>query len=574
MKVGFDGRLFSDPRTLARGMGRYSLNQVEAVRRHCPDLEIVALVRPDGREASRKAAPGLAVAEIPIELCGAPGGPPSRPDRLGRDAEYSAWIRGLGLDVLLSSTPFLVGLEPFPPLPGPCPTVVNFYDLIPLVYRRNYLGPGSEEERDYLAVLGRLESADALLAISAFSRREAISYLGIPGGRIHVGYPIPAGVFRPAPAERRSATLERLGLRAKAGDGFVLSVPHTHHTKNLRTLLRAWADLPRSFRRRRSLVLTCDLGSADMSVLKTWLREEGLGSEVVATGFVSDEELADLYSAAWLYVHPSLYEGFGLPVVEAQACGTPVVASNAASLPEALGDGGVLVDPQDPRSFRDAFVALDEHPEDLALLRGRASASAARFTAEGLANAVSTALRSAVSARAPGTRGRRSRRLAIVSPVPPQASGIADYSAELASALGRRAEGEIFVERGVAPSPGFSRFPVHEVRRLAERCETAGFDAVLHQMGASTYHVFVEKALRAVPGVVTFHDLVWGRVPYHLARTRSEQADFRRDLERLEGREDRHDDVITGTRPSRSSGSSSPAAARRKRWTTSSGGTR
>lgn len=537
MKVCVDGRFFSDPVTLARGMGRFSLNQIEAVRRYCPQIELIALVRPDGREGCRKAAPGLAVAEIPVELCGALRGPASRPDRLGREAEYADWLHGLRPDAFLSVTPFLLGLEPLPPLPGPCPTVSNIYDLIPLVYRRHYLIPGSETERDFLFVLSRLSRSDALLAISDFTRREAMSYLGIPGDRIQVGYPIPAHVFRPAPAERRKATLERLGLRSKDGHGFVLSVPHTHHTKNVRTLLRAWAGLSRPFRRRRSLVLTCDLGKAEMAVLRSWIGEEGLGADVVPTGFVSDEELADLFSEAWLYVHPSLYEGFGLPVVEAQACGTAVVASNAASLPEAVGDGGVLVDPLDPRSFRDAFVDLDEHPEKLAGLRARAPASSARFTAEGLANAVAAALQSAVTARRPRLQGRAQRRLALVSPVPPQPSGVADYTAELASALSRRAGVELFVERGVTPSTELVPWPVHDVHRLAERHEAAGFEAILHQMGASTFHVFVEDALRKAPGIVTFHDLVWGRVPYHRARTRTEQASFRRDLERLEGRE-------------------------------------
>ena len=535
MKVVVDGRLFSDPLTLTRGMGRYSLNQRESLRRFRPDLELVALVRPDGRESCRRAAPCLAIEEIPPELCGSLDGHASSAARLGREAEYAEWIRGLRPDVLFSLTPFLLSLEPFPPVPGPCPTVTNVYDLIPLVYRKQYLVPGTGTERDYMFVLSRLACADALVAISEFTRAEAVSYLGIPAAKFRVGYPIPAPVFRPSPRERRAATLGRFGLREGRDDGYVLTVPHTHHTKNLRTLLRAWAGLPEDFRRRRSLVLTCDLGSAEMAVLRSWMAEDGLGEGVVPTGYVSDEELVDLYSAAWLYVHPSRYEGFGLPVVEAQACGAGVVAAAAASLPEAVGDGGILVDPEDPAAFRDALVDLDVHAERLAVLRERAPTSAGRFTSEALADAVSGALRHAIEARRPHASAPRRARVALVSPVPPQASGIADYAAELAAALERRAEIELFVDRGVAPAPSLARWPAHDSRRLAERHGARRFDAVLHQLGASTFHVFVEEALRIAPGIVTLHDLVWGRVPHHLARTPAERRTFRLDLERIEG---------------------------------------
>jgi glycosyltransferase involved in cell wall biosynthesis len=537
MRLGIDGRFFSDAQTLSRGMGRYSLNQIEALREHRPDVDLVALRRPDGKDALHRAAPGLDSIEIPGALCTPLPAPLTRGARLARDAEYAAWLAGIGLDALLATTPFLSSVEPHPPLPGACPTVVNLFDLIPLVYRRQYLPRGTQGEKEYFGVLERLPLADSFVAISEFVRREFRAYLGIPQRRVEVGYPLPAPVFRPVPAAEAEAALRRLGLARQARGGFVLCVPHSHHSKNIRTLLDAWALLPRDFRKRRTLVLTCDLIAPYAEQLRAWIREAGIEDEVVHTGFVSDTDLAALYTAAWLYVHPSRYEGFGLPVVEANACGTAVVSSWAASLPEAVGAAGLLVDPENAAAFRDALVSLDGDPERLAALRGAAPASAARFRSKDLADAVVAAAEAAVASRRPALRGPRRPRVAIVSPVPPQESGVAEYALEMASALGERAEVELFVEEGVSPGSAACRWPVNDVRRLGERRNAPGFDAVLHQMGASRFHLFVERTARGVPGIVTLHDLAWGGVGHSLASSALDRAAFRKDLERLEGRE-------------------------------------
>lgn len=537
MRLGIDGRFFSSAQTLSRGMGRYSLNQIEALRAYRPDVELLVLRRPDGKAPLERTAPGLACVEIPDALCTPLPAPLTRGARLARDAEYVAWLAGIGLDALLATTPFLSSVEPHPPLPGACPTVVNLYDLIPLVYRRQYLPRGSQGEKEYFGVLERLPLADSFVAISEFVRREFRAYLGIPQRRVEVGYPLPAPVFRPVPAAEAEAALERLGLAGRAGDGFVLCVPHSHHSKNIRTLLDAWALLPRDFRKRRTLVLTCDLIAPYAEQLRAWIREAGIEDGVVHTGFVSDADLAALYTAAWLYVHPSRYEGFGLPVVEANACGTAVVSSWAASLPEAVGEAGLLVDPEDPAAFRDALVRLDADPGRLAALRKAARASAARFRSKDLADAVVAAVEGAVTSRRPAARGSHRPRVAIVSPVPPLESGVAEYALETATAIGLDAEVELFVEEGVSPGTAVMHWPVHDVRRLEERGSGGRYDAILHQMGASPFHLFVERAARAVPGIVTFHDLAWGAFRHRMASSAAERAAFLNDLERLEGRE-------------------------------------
>ena len=134
-------------------MGRYALNQIAALREHRPEVEMTVLLRPDGNEGFQRLAPGGSAVTIPESLCLRGPDPGARATRLARDADYSAWIAGLGLDVLLAPTPFVLGLEPFLPLPGVVPTVLDVYDLIPLVFRSQYLVRGSPFEAEYLRVL-------------------------------------------------------------------------------------------------------------------------------------------------------------------------------------------------------------------------------------------------------------------------------------------------------------------------------------------------------------------------------------------------------------------------------------
>lgn len=534
MKLGVDGRFLSDAEIRSRGMGRYSLNQIEALQQHRPDVELTLLIRPDGRKASRRLASGLRIIEVPPELGTPLPAPLTRASRLGRDADYAAWLSGLGLDALLSTAPFFTLLEPQPPLPGVFPTVVNLYDLIPLVYRHQYFAPGSPEERVYFGVLERVPFGDSFVAISEFVRRESTTYLGLPARRVHVGYPLPAGVFRPVARDAAYAAMERLGLSRAAEDGFVLTVPHSHHSKNVRTLLEAWSLLPGDFRRRRSLVLTCDLVAPHEERLRSWIREAGIDDEVVLTGFVSDQDLAALYSAAWLYVHPSRYEGFGLPVVEANACGTAVISSWAASLPEAVGDAGLLVDPESPASFRDALLRVDDDPVLLASLREKATGSAGRFRAESLAGAIVSGAESAIDRRRPTSRRRGRPRVALVSPAPPPGSEVAGYTLDLASALAPRADIELFVDEGVSPVSALYRWPVHSVSRLEERASLHGFDAVLQHVAASPPHRFTGSLERALPVIVTLHGLPWGGVAQGVASSSTEPEATPNTLESLD----------------------------------------
>jgi glycosyltransferase involved in cell wall biosynthesis len=143
--------------------------------------------------------------------------------------------------------------------------------------------------------------------------------------------------------------------------------------------VRVFAWLRRERQVSHQLVLAGGNGWLCEDVYST-VQKEGVEDAVVFTGRIPDEELIELYNAAELFVYPSLYEGFGLPVLEAMACGAPVVVSNSSSLPEVVGDAGVLVSPTNDRDLGEAILELSRNPARRAELSERGKARAAQFS--------------------------------------------------------------------------------------------------------------------------------------------------------------------------------------------------
>lgn len=188
--------------------------------------------------------------------------------------------------------------------------------------------------------------AELFLAISEFTKSEMGEVLGIPGEKIRV---VPMACPEDmAPVEDAAALLE---LRSKYGlpEKFILFVGNNNPRKNLERTIRAFDMMKERTCLPHKLVIAGEQGwKFDRDRALEGVRHTG---EVIFTGFVPDEELPALYTAAELFVFPTLYEGFGMPVIEAQKCGTPVVTSNASAMPEVAGDSAELVDPRDEESI-------------------------------------------------------------------------------------------------------------------------------------------------------------------------------------------------------------------------------
>ncbi len=229
--------------------------------------------------------------------------------------------------------------------------------------------------------------ADRVLTVSEASRRDLIAWFGLSPDRVAVVPEGPEAVFQPQPEGPTSDTvLKRHGIAP--GGRFLIYVGGLSPHKNLPRLIEAFAqDAPEDV----ALVLVGDLGDVfhtHVPAIQEAVSRFGLQGRVNFTGFVPDADLAHLYSRAYALVQPSLMEGFGLPPIEAMACGTPVLCSRAGSLPEVVGDAGIHFDPTSVGEIGAAIRELLAEPAQREALAALARERSRRFTWKAAASAL------------------------------------------------------------------------------------------------------------------------------------------------------------------------------------------
>lgn len=224
------------------------------------------------------------------------------------------------------------------------PVSVSLYDLIPLLNRQHYLDSDPEYASYYDRKIASLRRADLLLAISHYSMEEGRLCLGIQPNRIINISTAADPSFQPIGAETAeiAKTLEKLGISRP----FVLYTGGSDQRKNLSRLVEAWCSMPTPIKSNYQLLMAGKMHKGDVQLLKDLGERLGLSPDsLLFIGYVTDDELIQLYRNCTLYVFPSWHEGFGLPALEAMACGAAVIGSCTASLPEVIGLDEALFDP-------------------------------------------------------------------------------------------------------------------------------------------------------------------------------------------------------------------------------------
>jgi glycosyltransferase involved in cell wall biosynthesis len=293
---------------------------------------------------------------------------------LGGLAWSHAWFPHLlrkGRFDLLHSPAFVV------PFGCPCPSVVTIFDLSFLMFPQHF----ERRWRTYVNLMmpSVLRRVSAVICISEHTRQDLLKAYKVAAEKVHV---VHCGIdhmrFHPA-LEQDVDWLRSVGVK----QDYVLHVGTLSERKNIPMLLRAVALLRSQGRfADHQLVLAGPELSvlAGASEIHRAIRDLGLEDVVVLTGHVPEEQLAGLYAQAKVLVMPSLYEGFGLPVLESMAVGTPVVASNSSSLPEIAQDAALVVPPQDEHGWAEAIGEILQTPSTAIELRRRGLARAAQFS--------------------------------------------------------------------------------------------------------------------------------------------------------------------------------------------------
>jgi glycosyltransferase involved in cell wall biosynthesis len=365
MRLAINGWFWDQPAT---GSGQTVRYLIPALVQQDSSLEIT-LVVPEWVTGSQ------AIEALPERVTLLPV--PCRAGNLGKpwfeQNTFPRICRQLGAD--LAHVPYFA-----PPLSPTLPSVVTIHDLIPIVLPQ-YRGSGLV--RLYTSLIASAAAHTRLiLTDSEASKRDILAHLNVPGNRVQVIYLAPAPYYRPIDDH---GALEAVRRKYDLPETFVLWLAGFDVRKNAQALLHAYTWVYSALGDDYPLVMAGALPAKDTPFFPDPRRiaaELGVPDALRFPGWVDEADKPALYSAATVFVFPSRYEGFGLPILEAMACGTPVVTSNAASLPELAGAAAFQIDPGAPRQLAAAIIALCVQENLRQEMREKGLVQAARFTWE------------------------------------------------------------------------------------------------------------------------------------------------------------------------------------------------
>jgi glycosyltransferase involved in cell wall biosynthesis len=498
--------------SMHRGIGRYSLALALAMVRNggAHDLRIVVnSAFPDSAVALRESfAPLLAASSIhsfatPLPV--AEGDPRNNWRLQAAERIREHYLASLRPDVVHVSSLFegygdnsvnsvLHGAGQFD-------TSVTLYDLIPLLRKERYLDDPNLAAW-YYRKLKSLKRAELLVAISASARTEAIDTLDLAPDRVVNISSAADAIFTPralAP-EARAGVLARTGLHRE----FIMYTGGIDYRKNIEGLIASYAALPGEVRRQYQLAVVCSVRDPDRVRLRRLATKLRLAEDdLVLTGFVSDDDLVSLYNCTALFVFPSLHEGFGLPVLEAMACGAPVIGANASSIPEVIGRPDAMFDPTSVSAMTAAMARVLSDPAHAHSLRAHGLAQAKLFSWDASARRALAAFEETHQRRAgagkiaiavPAAR----QRLALV--------GATEGDAALLAELARYYDIDCIVTQ-----PQANAAPGHATLRTVDWFEAHidDYQRIIYQVGsAATYDL-----LTRYPGIALLQDFPLGDAP-------------------------------------------------------------
>lgn len=338
------------------GMKRYLVNMVRAMARTAKEDELIVF-------GCREGLPGLEGAAPVIK------GPISAQTRWARVLWEQVFLPGIVKDNHCSA---VLSFGNICPVRLPRPSLLVMHDAIPFESMHGFSALEKKAMQNLFRASAR--AADRIVTVSGFSKSRICEHTGVSRDKVSI---IPGAcdpIFFPQETSRK-----------KSGDYILASASARPH-KNLDRLLHAYTILVQDKKVKAPLVLVHTQGSEEIALEKA--RRLGLGNKVIALGNTSDGELADLYGNAALFVYPSLYEGFGLPILEAMASGTPVIASRAGAIPETAGNAALLFDPYDHEELAQAMGRVLKDPITQKEMAERGKERAREFSWENSATAM------------------------------------------------------------------------------------------------------------------------------------------------------------------------------------------
>jgi glycosyltransferase involved in cell wall biosynthesis len=283
----------------------------------------------------------------------------------------------MGLPAYLRRNPLALfhGTNYEVPLFGGCPTVITIHDLVSHLHPETLLPRSARRARYRLPIMAR--RATMIVTPTNAVRREVVDQLKAKGEKVVAVPLVPRAFFRPLAPDQARQTIQRFGI----DDDFLLFVGTIEPRKNLVTLLRAFEEVLRNTSLRPQLVIAGGEGWLP-SELRAYVEAQDFGDRLIWAGYLSDDDLCALYSLCRAFIYPSIYEGFGLPPLEAMACGAPVISSSIPSITEVLGNAARLVSPTDVDAISRSIIELWTNEDQRRRLSEAGTVRASEFSWE------------------------------------------------------------------------------------------------------------------------------------------------------------------------------------------------
>jgi glycosyltransferase involved in cell wall biosynthesis len=530
VRIGFEMLAVQSPHHGHRGIGRYSHHLVSAMLERGADLEFILYAHEDLPVDRIPTSANASLRWLRVE-------PEYGVTTIPQVVDHLARTNPDSLDVLVVLSPFEHWSHYAPPprpLGNGLKLVSVVYDMIPFLFQQETVY--STTLMRFYRILEELRRYDALLAISEATRSDCRSLLRLSENRVvNIGAASDGRYFVPDATEPIPEAVKAVFGKLGITRPFVLNVGGMDERKNCWGLIDAFARLPEPLRRSHQLVLTFTVLAEDREKLYRHAQAAGVDDALVVTGEVTDEELRTLYQRCAAFVFPSVYEGFGLPILEAMHCGAAIVAGNNSSQIEVVGDAGLLANVSDPSDVAAKLESLLSDPELTRTLKEKAIVQAGRFSWERTADRALEVVRGlAATGPAPTVRIRADRghsakrRIAFFSPLPPRKSGVSDYSYLLLQELKRTYAIDLYHDSGYVPEPALasSEFQARDARLFLRYAGVEDYHAVVYQMGNSRYHSYLYETMLRVPGVVTLHDFCLAGFHLHFGHRRGMEREY------------------------------------------------
>ena len=395
--------------------------------------------------------------------------------------------------------------------------VSMLFDLIPIIFKDHYL-PNKELFEMYDQCLKQYEFSDYVLSDSQSAKNDLLKYTNVDESKVIV---IDAGVdkkFLEIKAEQ--LLFENLKKKHNLTKDYIMCTSGNEWRKNIGGLIESYCMLPNDYKNNHQLLIVCNIDQGSIDEYLNNVNKDDKNN-IIFTGYVSDEEIVALYNNAKLFVFPSKYEGFGLPIIEAWSFGVPVVTSNVSSMKDFDNSATILVNPEDPKSICDGMIeGLDENKREELIKNGYNAVTA--FTWDKVAEKTIKTFenkKNIIVSKEQHTKDK----IAMFAPMPPEKSGIADYSYDIITYLCEFYDIDVFV----TGSYESDKIDASNVRILNHNeFNEDNYKKVIYQFGNNVvFHEYMIPYIReSKKSILVLHDINLNGLLTWMCRTNNDRA--------------------------------------------------